>query len=394
MLSLFRFLLNPYFLKSAETKLPLTIGGIHHYNLKTSPTNWPWSVGKDVLNDDGGYIIYRIVPVSVYSENQLDKLYIDSLLVKSYNVYLRKFCPSNVDEFNHSSSHNLSDIHHVIENNTTFKLETPKNGKYEINQTQLPIGNDIVILEIMKNEWQLVPISYILESKSKFRKAGCVIVVLLLFVIIYLIRNKTERLLVGKQLYVLNTIFFVGTILLWGWYYQSVIVVNEKMEIQAQERLNRLFDEDVAKIYPMIKEAAEISTFIKALEIDAVKDVYTSYGYKYEVEENLSRLFDNNRSLRIGEVKADRLANLIIPAYMHTSNRTDARRLKIKHEIQNLAWTIHYLMDKNPYDIEEREDGKRYIKECDSLKREVIDQLSTLKQDIAKLNENEARPTL
>lgn len=360
-------------------------GGIHHYDLE----NWPWLIDKTVFTNDGEYISYRIVPVSIYSENRLDNFYIDSLLIESYDNYLHNFCPANVDESDHSGFKRHEEMRNIVDLDQTFDLEKPKNDIPEVNLCKLIVDNNIVVLEVTKNTSQLTPRTYIVDSENKVRKIGSYIVLSLLIGAIYVTRKKLSFKKIGKVSIFLNIIMLVFSITLWGWYYKSIVAVNEEKEIKAQERLDMMFDEDVAKIYPMIKEAAEKSTLFKSLEADVVKDVYTSYGYRYELEENLNKFYNSNHALFSGRIKAERLTSLIIGSQLHTSKRTGADRLKIKSDIQSIGWTIHALLKTDPSEIKEKEDGERYINECDSLHRQVIYQVGMLEQDIRKLKDQE-----
>lgn len=360
------------------------VDGRHHYELE----NWPWLIEKSLCSNNGEYVSYRIVPVAIYSENKLDYFYVDSLLIESYNDYLHNFCPSNVDESDHSSFRRHEEMHRIVDSDPTFDLEKPENDIPEVDLYKLIVDNNIVVLEITKNTSQLTPRRHILESESKVRKIGCFIVVLLVFIICIVWKKCTYK-QSGKTSNILNVIMLVLSIAMWGWFYKSVVVVNEEKEIEAQKRLDRMFDEDVVKIYPMIKEAAEKSTLFKSLEADVVKDVYSSYGYRYELEENLDKFYNSNHALFSGRIIAERLTSLIIVSYLHTSKRTDADRLKIKADIQNVGRTIHALLKMDPSEINEKEDGERYINECDSLNRQVLYQVRMLEQDIRKLKDQE-----
>ena len=361
------------------------VDGIHHYDLE----HWPWLIDKTVFSNNGEYVSYRIVPVTIYPENKLDYFYMDSLLIESYNDYLHNFCPSDVDESDHSSYQRQEEMRRIVDPDPTFDLEEPKNNIPEVDLYKLIVDNNIVILEVTKNTSQLTPRAYILESESKVRKIGCFIVVLLLIIIICIGRKKCTDLPSGKITNILNVVLLVLSITLWGWYYKSFVVVNEKKEIEAQKRLDRLFDEDVAIIYPKIKEAAKISTLFKSLEADVVKDVYKSHGDRYELEENLNKFYNSNHALFIKKIKAEGLTSSIIGSYLHTSKRTGAGRLKIEADIQSVGWTIHALLNTDPSEINEKEDGERYIYKCDSLSGQVFYQVEMLEQDIRKLKNQE-----
>ena len=310
-------------------------------------------------------------------------------MIESYNNYLHNFCPANVDESDHSSFQHQDEMRHIVDQNPTFYLEKPKNDIPEVDLCKLIVDNNIVVLEVTKNTSLLSPRADISDSESKVRNVGSYFVVFLLIVVIYVSRKKVSYILSGKNYIILNVIMFVFTITLWGWYYKSVVAVNEEKEIKAQERLDKMFDEDVAKIYPMIKEAAEKTTLFKSMEADVVKDVNTSYGYKSELEENLDKFYNSHHTLFLEKIKAERLTSLIIGSNLHTSKRTGAGRLKIKADIQNVGWTIHALLSTSPSKINEKDDGERYINICDSLQGQIFSQVGMLEQDIRKLKNQE-----
>lgn len=367
---------------SYDLKYEGYIDGVHKYNFN----NWPWLIDKTILTDEGEYISYRIVPVSLHSKIRLKKINIDSLLIQSYNEYILNFCPSNINENDHSSFQFFNDMRSVIKSNLTFDLESPKNNIPEVNQTQILIDNNVIILEITKNESFLTPRQYIVKSQSKIRKIGCFVVILLLLIIIISVKDKFVFLYKSKMSNLLAFFFLAITIILWGWYYHSVVIVNEIRESEAQERLNRMFDEDVYKIYPMIKEAAEKSTLFKSLELEVVESVYPTYGFKYEIEEKLNDFYKHNIDLINERINAQRLNSMVVTSCFHTSKRTDEERLRIRNDIQNVSSTIHRLLRIDPDDIEDREDREKYIRECDSLNRQVFFLLGTLEKDMQTIN--------
>lgn len=359
--------------------------GFYKYQI----VDWPWLIEKMKLTANGDYENYRIYPITIYIENKLDKLQIDSILINSYNYYTNNYCQANINESNSNYYQHYDDVKNIVEKNTTFILEKPKNNIPDAEIVSLHLGSHIVDISITKNTSYLKPKPDINKTQKTIQYIGCFIALLLL-IVFFTVINKCNKFYSSKTSKIINIILVLITTLLWLWYYQSVISIEMDEEIKAQERLNIMFDDDVDRIFPTIKEAVEKSNIFKLSEINVVENVQSSFGYKYDIEENLNRLYNNPISLAY-KIKAESLSSMIINCQLRTSKNTDAERIKIYNEIREIGWTIHSLLKTTPDEIEDVEDGKKYIHECDSIRRQVTYLLGVLEGDIQNLKKKIGR---